>query len=1288
MRTIGTLRTLALSAFALSCLSTEGAAPFRFVPGGEFRAAGDRIVLTQDAADSNTLVLKVGGKPAARFPGLTFFPGNRASELAKTEELKAQKKIIRREKLPGLHTVNYARSLTEVNGGVLFDVSIERLNASVRTARQPIRLDFDFFKGRQLRWDDKEVRLPTRRDSDACLAENSREDDYKLETVRVELEAGLELGLKFLLPVAGTRLLGCPAKGDSFAIGQELNGLRTVFLVCLLEPGEDFPSHLVRDAIADESPDRGNLLKEGASLETGPDGIHVHRTLYEGKLPIKNPFVPEYDDTTATHGEFSLKLHSRGRVENGKFARCTREMVIFNRVKLKPSREYTLSAWMKTDVAKTRGIFIWPGRTRSRTVTQEWKRYSIVHKTPAIFPKSAYLSVGVGMVPMSDGDAAVWVDGVQLEEGGEMTDFTPSTDFEFGAEVTAKYKLFRRGEPATIALRFRNNQPEPVRGKVSYVIRDYWEHAAREGKTEIDVPAHGNHACSINVGVLPCGYYRGYLTAPGGEVEEVILGVFSPMSLEKLPVDWPIGFHYRAEKNPIMRHLGFGWALTQYPFKFYEVHREEGKFDFTRTDHLVECAEESGLRVAGQLGYQRFVTRYNALPEWACKETIAGKHGRPFRWPREEPFREYVRTVTKRYKGKVDHWEFFSEFNTHLDPEQLLPLMKMGYEAAKEGNPDCVVVASGTTSDMGFKPMPWVRKYLELGGWKYVDVVSFHMYGSEPPEASKTIGVDTVIEEVKGELKKYGKSMPLWHSEKGYFGFSGYSRRKLNVPRECWGNVSHFVEDFKVKSEYVIRDILFISALGNGPYFPHGAVPTDLRMRSYSKPDVYPLVEHDMSPRPELMAINGLARMLKGRSHGEGQLNWGGLNRCLLHSGEEGVLAAIWNWKGESKIAVPVGDHAFQLYNFFGEPLTGPAAQQGELTVELTTAPKYLIFPDLDSERATAIMKAVRQLEGEVMETAAGLGFREGRPVAEFHIKNVGASVLAGAIRIMSMPEGWRAAKSVVSFEEISPGETGTAEVPFSEYSPLPQGASISASLGDQRIDIAVIPFTDNALLKEILAPSGQVVSRKVKQGSVELDGDLSEWDERGTTGVGSLRRVFGDKFVWKGVKDLSATLRTRWDDQNLYFAARINDDKLVQPNTSYSAYDADSLELYLNLDLADDEFAEKSGKTNYKNKDDFQCWFAPFAAGSPDAPTVSWGKTRLPVKTTVASKRVEGGYTFEIAIPFASFRDFSAGKGKTIGFTFMVNDADVRTNKCHLIWAGGFGNHKYPSQWGRLTLE
>ena len=64
-----------------------------------------------------------------------------------------------------------------------------------------------------------------------------------------------------------------------------------------------------------------------------------------------------------------------------------------------------------------------------------------------------------------------------------------------------------------------------------------------------------------------------------------------------------------------------------------------------------------------------------------------------------------------------------------------------------------------------------------------------------------------------------------------------------------------------------------------------------------------------------------------------------------------------------------------------------------------------------------------------------------------------------------------------------------------------------------------------------------------------------------------------------------------------------------------------------------------------------------------------------------------EGAEPFRF-VPGGQFRDFSAEKGKTIGFTFMVNDADVRANKCHLIWAGGFGNHKYPSQWGRLTLE
>lgn len=1286
MRTRRAFVALPLFGIVLACSTMRAAEPFSYVPGGSFSAAKGRIVLAQEDAKSDVFALSVAGKTVVRFSGLHFYPGDRESELVKIDNLAGQNKVVAKEKLPGGHTVDYARSFAEVNGGVLVDVAIERLNPSVTAVRHFIHLDFDRFKGRKVSWGGKTVALPTEKLTEDALTSSSGGDDQRLEVVRLALEPGLELGIKFLMPVGETKLRGCPPKKDSFCLEQDVKGLRLLFFVCLLKSGEEFPSPV--EAVAEVTPDRGNLLKEGASFETGPDGIHVQRALFQRGRLVRNRFIPTYDSTTAAHGKFSLKLYARGVEKNGKHIRCSRELVIFNRVELKPDRQYTLSAWMKTDVPKTRAAFIWPGKTRAHTVTDEWKRYSILHKTPAIFPESAYYAVGVAVVSMSPRDAAIWVDGMQLEEGDKMTDFQPSTDFEVGAEVTAKYKLFRRGEPAVVTLRFRNNTAKPVAGNVSYVIRDYWEQAAAEGAMAINVPPQGNYACTIDAGALPCGYYRGYVTAPGGEVEEVIFGVFAPMPLEKLPTDWPMGFYFRAEKNPIMRQLGFGWAVTQYPFNFYEVNREEGKFDFAEADRLVECAEANGLRVAGGLGYQRFVTRYNALPEWAREKTIAAKHGRPFHWPKEDALRNYIRAVTRRYRGKVNHWEFFSEFNTHLDPEQILPLMKIAYEAAKEGNPDCVVVASGTTSDMGFKPMPWVRKYLALGGWKYIDALSFHMYGNEPPEATKTVGVDAIIEEAKRELKKHGQSMPLWHSEKGISGYSGYSQRKLNVPKECWGSVSHFVEDFKAKSEYVIRDILFISALGNGPYFPHGAVPNDIRTQSYSKPSVYPLVEYDQSPRPELMAINGLARMLKGRSHGRGQLNWGGINRCLLHSGDEGALASIWNWKGRSKIAVPVKDHEFRLCDYFGEPIKTEPDKNGEIVIDLAPAPKYLVFPGLDAEAARSIMQSIRQLEGKVMEVAAGLGFRDGRPVAEFLIKNVGAAMLAGGIKITAVPEGWKAEDAAVGFEKIRPGEIGTAEVPFAQYALLPRGGRVSALLDKEVIHIPILPFIDKALLKEVLAPSGSMASYAVGPGSIKLDGDLSEWDEKGTTGVGSLTRVFGDKFVWKGVSDLSATVRARWDGDNLYFAARIYDDKFVQPNTAYAAYDADSIELYLNLDLSDDELAEKSGKTNYKNKDDFQCWFAPFAKGSPDAPTVSWGKTRVRAKTTVASKRMEDGYTFEIAIPCATFRDFAGQKGKTIGFTYMVNDADVKLNKCHLIWAGGFGNHKYPSQWGRMTFR
>jgi len=102
---------------------------------------------------------------------------------------------------------------------------------------------------------------------------------------------------------------------------------------------------------------------------------------------------------------------------------------------------------------------------------------------------------------------------VQLEEG-DLSEFQPAAEAEYGVEVPNKEKLFESGAACAAVLHVRNNGKQALAGNVQYVVKDYWEQAARTGSVAVNVPAETTTAYPVDLGALPCGYYRSYFTAP------------------------------------------------------------------------------------------------------------------------------------------------------------------------------------------------------------------------------------------------------------------------------------------------------------------------------------------------------------------------------------------------------------------------------------------------------------------------------------------------------------------------------------------------------------------------------------------------------------------------------------------------------------------------------------------------------------------------------------------------------------------------------------------------------
>lgn len=719
--------------------------------------------------------------------------------------------------------------------------------------------------------------------------------------------------------------------------------------------------HFWKEEGSPPPPVKGNLLRDGASFEVGPEGVRPFCCYSWNEKMVEPGIPPVFDATTAVHGTTSLRFAASDSIQKGSPRGFAYVGAVFNRVPLKRDHKYTVSAWMKADRPGIKGALYcgettWSGEDwLAFPVTTEWKRYHFTF-CPSDFKKSGYFLTWAGLASECK-EGTLWIDAVQLEEG-DLSDFQPAAQVEYGVESTSKEKLFESRGPCAAVLRVRNNGKKPLAEKVQYVIKNYWEQVVRSGTIPISVPPETTAAYPVNFGKLPIGYYRGYFTAPTSERKELIFGVYQPQPLTPLPDDWPLACHN--DPTPLVRKIGFGSVRAFEIFEFSDIAPEKGKFTFERADRMVEQAQKCGLTIMPILGDFRWPSYrpQPPVPIYAQKEVndnvVEGSTVR-MAWPTTAAWKDYIRAVTSRYKGKINYWEILNEPNLEMTSQQYVPYLQAAYEAAKEGNPFCKVVGVCATSDFAGKPDSFTDGVFALGATKFFDLLSVHLYDSKPPEETLGAGSDKLIQKWRQTLKeKYGKDASVWHTEKSYIPREmGYSMQKNNVPVEYCDEPQFLIDTFKNKAEYMIRETLLDAVSGKGGrFFWFGVFDYESCFISIRPFQPYGLnhTEIDQSPCPELIAANGLARALDGMSHPFRQLAPGDTVYCCVFTGEKGSVAALWDWKKKSRIVIPVGTAPFVLRNFFGEPIPCSPNAKGELVVELDGAPKYLSLPKRDGE--------------------------------------------------------------------------------------------------------------------------------------------------------------------------------------------------------------------------------------------------------------------------------------------------------------------------------------------------
>lgn len=178
---------------------------------------------------------------------------------------------------------------------------------------------------------------------------------------------------------------------------------------------------------------------------------------------------------------------------------------------------------------------------------------------------------------------------------------------------------------------------------------------------------------------------------------------------------------------------------------------------------------------------------------------------------------------------------------------------------------------------------------------------------------------------------------------------------------------------------------------------------------------------------------------------------------------------------------------------------------------------------------------------------------------------------------------------------------------------------------------------------------------------------------------------VWGDD-DWNNSEDLSSSIMVEWDEDYLYVAWKVFDDKYKQISTGDEIYLGDSVEVLF------DSFVQDDYWNQYLDWDDHQIGVSPgkFSVGNKSQ-AYFWypsNKTGSTTKVIIGTKTISGGYRVTIGIPWKTL-GVKPYNGARYGFAASVSDDDSKNGgeQQSMVSSSPYRTLTDPTTWGDLVL-
>lgn len=321
------------------------------------------------------------------------------------------------------------------------------------------------------------------------------------------------------------------------------------------------------------------------------------------------------------------------------------------------------------------------------------------------------------------------------------------------------------------------------------------------------------------------------------------------------------GAAFNQRTAEMVRQAGFQWVRFQVRWESLEP--RPGEWDFRPIDRVLPVYEAAGLSVLASVV---------GAPEWA-RAANGGIVADP------ATFREAIRRLASRYRGRIHAWEIWNEQNLAHElhgPVRVEPycaVLRAGYEGVKAGDPEALVVFGGLTPTgvndptIAMDDVAYLEAFYALDGGsctRYFDVLGAHANATlNPPD---TLWPERPgpgpgwrdhpsfyfrrVEQLRAVMERHGDRRPVWITEFGW---------TTNNPAPGYEYGQYVSEE--QQAEYLVR--AFEIARTRWPWVT-GMFVWNLNFSTIVGPEdekgPWSVLNPDWSPRPAYRALSAMPK--------------------------------------------------------------------------------------------------------------------------------------------------------------------------------------------------------------------------------------------------------------------------------------------------------------------------------------------------------------------------------------------------------------------------------------------